>query len=388
MIRRAVISTFVVYIVFGLPDGVFGTTWPNLRDDFSRTDGSFGWLVFATAAGYMVGSVSADRVADRMGLAPSMIAAMTVAAGALGTIAGAPTWIVVMLGYVVLGTGWGMTDAAMNAWIALTQGPRAMGMLHASYGVGAFAGPLVATAFVAGSSAWRGPYVVCTLLTVLAIGSLVGSRQGFAVARTTPEIAESGEPDGANRALILLVAWFAVYVGVEVAVGSWLYTLLTEGRDYSDRAAGLFTASFWGGLMAGRFVLAVVGHRLHPERTIRASIVGAAVATAILWIDPAGAGGLGATLFGLALSTMFPLAMGRTAVYVGETRAIRAVGYQIGATPIGFTGFSALIGVLADRHGVVNATLPVVGGGVLVMGVLWAMLERHRAVPVPVVESA
>jgi fucose permease len=377
LIRRALIASFVLYAVFGLPDGVFGTVWPNLRDDFDRTDSSLGLLILATAVGYAIGSVSAGHLSERFGTGRVLPVAMTVAAGALGLVAAAPGWWFAMLGYALLGTGWGFADASVNAWMALTQGPRQMGMLHASYGVGAFLGPLLATSFVAGGTAWRAPYVACMALTVIAVITLIRARPGFVAATTTQEIADrAGTAPGSNQLLILMVTWFSIYVGIEVALGSWSYTLLTESRGFSDVAAGILTASFWGGLMAGRFVLAAAGHRLHPEQTLRISTVTALFATAILWADPLGVGGLTLPLIGFTLSAMFPVVMGRTAVYLGEERATRAVGYQIGATSIGFTALPSLIGLLSDRHGV-GVAAPVVLAGIIVMGGIWMMIETE-----------
>ena len=43
MIRTALGASFWLYIVFGLPDGIFGTIWPNLRDDFGQTDRGLGF---------------------------------------------------------------------------------------------------------------------------------------------------------------------------------------------------------------------------------------------------------------------------------------------------------------------------------------------------------
>ncbi|MDG2028633.1 MAG: MFS transporter [Acidimicrobiales bacterium] len=375
VVRRAVVAAFLVYVVFGLPDGVFGPIWPNLRNDFGRSDSSLGLLSLAIAIGYGLGSLASSRVTELVGLHRVLTTAMAAATAALSIIAAAPEFAVVMVGYTLLGAGWGFADAALNAWVALTAGPRTMGMLHGSYGIGAFAGPLLATLFVADGMAWRGPLVACALFTGATVLALIATRRGFGAAETRPEIAGSGEPATARRALILLIVWFAIYVGIEVAIGSWAYTLLVEGRGRSEEYAGALTAAYWGGLMAGRFVLAVVGHRLHPERTIRHMTVIAIVAAALLWADPGGHGGLMLPVLGAACSVMFPVAMGRTAVYVGEARAARAVGYQIGGTTIGFTLLPALIGVLADRHGV-GVSAPVfllaLGG----LAAAWYALER------------
>lgn len=375
-IRNSILASFVLYFVFGLPDGVFGTVWPNLRDHFGRSDSSLGVLIFATAAGYAVGGVASGRLVERYTIGRVLPVSMTSALAALIMVAAAPEWWVVAVGYVVLGTGWGAADAGVNAWMALTQGPRAMGLLHASYGIGAFVGPLLATVFVAGGTAWRAPFIACAALTSVSIGVLIRSRAGFAQAKTTPEIsAQDADVVGSSRLQALMIAWFSVYVGVEVAVGSWSYTLLTETRGYTDASAGVLTALYWGGLMGGRFALAAAGNRIHPERTVRMSTLAAAAATVVLWIDPNGLGGLILPVLGVSFSAMFPVVMGRTAAYLGQARAARAVGYQIGATSVGVTLLPALIGVLADRSDV-GVTAPVILVSVGALGGLWLMIER------------
>jgi fucose permease len=379
-IRRSVLAAFVLYVVFGVPDGVFGTVWPNLRDHFGRGDASLGWLIVATAVGYATGGAASGHLVERFPMGVLLTTSMAGAVAALALVAAAPGWWIVALGYLGLGTGWGLADAGVNGWMALTQGPRTMGMLHASYGVGAFAGPILATALIADGTGWRAPYVVCVAVTALAVIVVARNHAGFAAATTTPEIVDQdADLTGSTRLQGLMIAWFAVYVGAEVAIGSWSYTLLTEARGYSDLAAGALTAAYWGGLMGGRFVLAIVGHRLHPERTLRASTVAAALAVAFLWLDPGDAGGLALPVAGFAFSAMFPVVMGRTAVYLGEARTSKAVGYQIGATAIGFTAFPAAIGVLAERTDA-GVAAPVVLLTTVAMGALWLAIERDARV--------
>jgi fucose permease len=386
-IRRAVIASFALYVVFGLPDGVFGTIWPNLRDDFGRSDSSLGLLILAMALGYSVGGLASGHLAERFAVGRLLPVAMTVAGIGLLTIGLAGDWWFVMAGYLILGFCWGIADAALNSWMTITQGPREMGLLHGSYGVGAFLGPLLATVFVADGAAWRAPLVVCAALTLVAVAMLVVARSGFALATTTPEVAAKTTPaDGDNRVMVLMIVWFVVYAGIEVALGSWVYTLLTEGRDYTDVSAGVITALYWGGIMAGRFVLAAFGNRTHPERTLWATTTIVIASLLYLWVDIGGTGGLVLPIIGLALAPMFPVMIGRTGVYLGAARATRAVGYQIGATAIGFTSIPTLIGLLADRYDV-GVAAPVVLATALALALIWITIERSVGQSMGVVQE-
>lgn len=378
--RAAVAASFLLYLSMGIPDGVLGTIWPNLRDHFGRGDGSFGAVVFASALGYGTGGLASGRLGAAFGVSRVLPVAASLVVAALALIAAAPTFGVVLVGFGLVGTGWGVGDATVNAWMALTQGHREMGLLHASYGVGTFIGPLLATALVAGGPSWRSPYVVCLMVAAAASAVLVSVRAGFDHGPTAGAASQPGPDRGTGLLMAAMIAWFAVYVGVEVAVGQWAFTLLSEGRGRSDVAAGAWTAAYWGGLTAGRFALAAVGPRLAPEATMTATTGASLVAAAVLWADD---GVLGATMLpalGLLFAPMFPVMIGRTPAYLGGERATRAVGYQIGATPLGFTAVPAVIGLLADRHGI-GVAPPVILAGLVILGSLWWTIAVTAARP-------
>lgn len=379
-VRAAVAASFLLYLSMGIPDGVLGTVWPNLRDHFGRGDGSFGAVVFATAVGYGIGGLASGRLSAVFGVGRVLPVSTATVVAALLLVAGGPTFAVVLTGFGLVGAGWGVGDATVNAWMALTQGQREMGLLHASFGVGTFVGPLLATALVAGGSTWRAPYAVCVVLAAAAGVALAAARAGFA-GPTEAGLAQRPGPDRGTTALMAtMIAWFAVYVGVEVSVGQWAFTLFHEGRGRTEVAAGAWTAAYWGGLTVGRFVLAAVGPRLAAERTMHVTTALSLMAATVLWIDH---GLLGATmlpLLGLLFAPMFPVMIGRTPVYLGGERATRAVGYQIGATPIGFTAVPATIGLLADRHGI-GVAPPVILVGLAVLGSLWWTIARAGARP-------
>lgn len=373
--RRALLVSFALYVTLGLPDGVFGTVWPSLRDDFGRTDSSFGLLIACSAVGYTCSSVGAGHLTQRYGSGVVFRNASFGAVFGLGLLSVTPTWWTAMIGILILGAGWGLCDASVNAWVALTQGPREMGLLHAAYGVGALLGPLLATPFIAGGNLWRGPFMVICGIGVVLVGVIATARQGFDTAPVSREVAGSPAPAHGSRKLLgLLIVWFSIYVGIEVTVGQWSFTLLTESRDYSNVSAAALVTGFWCGLTLGRFLLAGFGDRFSPERVLAATISITALGVVFFWADPAGVGAYALPCIGLSLASMFPLVMGRTAVYLGEARAARAVGYQIAASSVGFVILPALVGVLADYHGV-GVALPVAFTATCVLALLWLLIQ-------------
>ena len=375
LLRRAVLVSFALYVTLGLPDGVLGTVWPSLRDDFGRTDSSLGLLIACSAVGYTSSSIGSGHLTQRYGSGIVLRNASFAAIAGLGLLSIAPTWWTSMLGILILGAGWGLCDASVNAWMALTQGPRQMGLLHAAYGVGALSGPLLAAVFIVNGEFWRGPFMVIFGLGVVLVAGIASARHGFDTAPVSKDVAGSPAPARGSRMLLaLLIVWFSIYVGIELTLGQWSYTLLTESRDYNHVLASVLVAAFWGGLTLGRFLLAGFGDRFSPERVLGSTIATAAVGVVFYWADVASLGAFALPVIGLSLATMFPLVIGRTAVYIGEERAARAVGYQVAASSVGFVILPALVGVLADHHGVAVA-LPVTFVATCTLALLWILIQ-------------
>ena len=58
----------------------------------------------------------------------------TLAALAFGIIGLGSSWATTLVGFALLGLGNGTLDSAVNAWIAVKRGQRAMGLLHGFWG--------------------------------------------------------------------------------------------------------------------------------------------------------------------------------------------------------------------------------------------------------------
>ena len=83
---------------------------------------------------------------------------------------------------------------------------------------------------------------------------------------------------------------FFVYMGIEVALGSWAYTLLTESRGVSPRLAGFFMASYWGIFTVGRIVAGFYTRRVAARTLVVGSLLVALLGTALLAAERPGAG--------------------------------------------------------------------------------------------------
>ncbi len=374
--RPALLITLVAFVALGLTDGLLGTVWPDLRDTFDRGNPSFGMIFASLSGGYLVASAASGHVSDRRGIASTLSFGTSTAVVGVLVVATAPAWWMALAGFVLVGSGNGLTDATANSWVALAAGPREMGALHTAYGLGATGGPLLATAFIANQISWRGPFLVLLVVQFAVAATVIRGRAGFATASCSAS-ADTQQVASAHRPALVasgLLVWFGLYVGVEIAIGGWSYTVLTEGRGVSEVAAGVLAASFWVGMTVGRLALAAFGDRVDPASGMSRASAGAIVAAVFFWLDPGSLGGLALPVLGVCFSAMFPFAVLLTPRYLDEERAPRQVGYQLAASSMGAIVIPASIGIFAENHGV-DIAVPISAAIVVTMSFIWAAVR-------------
>ena len=54
--------------------------------------------------------------------------------------------------------------------------------------------------------------------------------------------------------VLLSMLLFFLYTGVELGLGHWIYSILTESRRVSPEFAGIMASSYWGMFTVGRII--------------------------------------------------------------------------------------------------------------------------------------
>ena len=354
---------FLAFASLGLPDGVLGVAWPSVRRSFDRPIDQLGLILLAMMAGYLASSFSAGAVLERLGLGRLLVASGLLVAASAAAWAATPWWSLVVAGAFVSGLGAGGIDAGINAFAAARFTPRVITWVHACWGLGAMAGPLVMTAVVAGGAGWRWGYVLLAagLAAMAASFRLTlglwelrpagGARSVRAVAASLADALR--EPSVRGNALL-----FFLYTGVEATAGQWAFTFLTESRGMTTAAAGLAASAYWGSIFAGRLAFGALAHHVAPRHLLRVAMAGAPLAALAVTVTRSGAGaGAGLFALGLLLAPIFPLMIAETPARVGERHASHAVGFQVSAATLGFGTLPAAAGLLA-RHAGLEALGP------------------------------
>lgn len=375
----------VAFVGLGLPEATLGVTWPSIRVELDQPLPAVGLLLGALTAGYLPTSALSGRLTRRLGAGVALAVASTVFATAMALYLLAPSFPFLVAGSLLGGVAAGIIDPGINTHFALHHSTRTMNLLHASFGIGATAGPFVATAIIGSGGSWRLPYALYLVLQIgLVIGFLSTHRRWSAPTPATTagpapttgiELTGSTEPEPARAPIVvgLSALTFFVYTGLEVGAGVLAFTLLTEGRGLSDTAAGLWTTAYWAGLTLGRVALGVAGRRLSPDQIVRVGALAAVAASTLITVDPGGTGATGFPLLGLAVAGIFPSLVLLTPRRVGRTRTPDVIGVQFALASVGAAGVPAAISVVAEHD------LERIGVALLVLAVTVTLLDRGLA---------
>lgn len=354
-----VLLAYVAFIALGMPDGLLGVAWPSIRADFFIPLDALGMLLTASVAGYMTASFLNGPLISRFGVGKVLAASCALTGlGLIGYTLVPAWWMMVLLG-VFAGLGAGAIDAGLNTYVASHFGEGLMQWLHASYGIGVTLGPIIMTIALTTLNSWRAGYqVVGGFQILLATGFVLtlamwnqkdASATGEQPKRLTDYKTPLGETLRQPRVWLSVLLFF-LYVGAEVSLGTWTYSLLTEARGIAPAVAGLFAGSYWATFTIGRMVAGVFAKRMGVNLLVTLGVAGALLGSLLLAWNPFPAANLLAVaLVGFSIAPIFPAMMSGTSQRVGARFAANTIGMQMAATGLGTVVITSLVGVLARQ---------------------------------------
>jgi fucose permease len=357
--RVVVAIAFAAFVSLGLPDGVLGVAWPSVRKTFGLPVSHLGQVLLAVMAGYLASSFGSGALVARLGVGPLLAWSNVLVALSCAGYAAAPAWPVMLGCGLVAGLGAGAIDAGINVYAAERFSPRLVSWLHASWSAGAALGPLIMTAVLTAGLAWRWGYVVVAAIVSAMALTFFATLGLWGRARVVgPAHAPTPPTSALLHTLMRPAVWthmavFFLYTGLEGSAGQWAYTLLTEAREIPPGVAGTWAGGYWASLAVGRIVCGVAAHRFSTGALLRASMVSALVAAALVWADRGPLATLaGLALLGFSLAPVFPLLIASTPARLGAEHAANAIGFQVSAACLGAAVLPGLAGLVARGHGI------------------------------------
>jgi fucose permease len=170
----------------------------------------------------------------------------------------------------------------------------------------------------------------------------------------TPLVASSNSKTDLRRALKMSIVWVSalmllIYVGIEVSIGNWAYTVQHVGRGIPTWIAGYSVSGYWLGLTAGRLAMGQMVKYWGAIRTIDLSLTLLIIGLLTWWRFPDQWWSL--SLSGFALAAIFPTIIWLMPQRVPASIVPAAIGLLTSIGAIGSAAIPSAVGWIADRAG-------------------------------------
>lgn len=279
---------------------MIGPSLSTLRERTGASISEIGSLFLALQLGFIIGSVVAGRVLDRVDGHRLYATGFILVALALMTLPIATSLPALWCVMVSIGLAASVSDVTANTLLMWHLGEhvgRAMNLLHFSFGVGALIAPVVVALGVDAAARIGGVAAIVMALWALSVHSPIA-----------PSVRRDDQSTATRRVLGIAAVFFFVYVGVEIGFSGWIHTYAGE-VGFSATGATLITTGFWISFTGGRLVSAWISGRVRPKVVMLASGTTTICAGVVLVLSQGGQTGMwtGAIMFGIATAPQFPV---------------------------------------------------------------------------------
>jgi len=306
------IGYFGGMVILGLFSSALGPTLGGLAENTGSGFAKVSLLFTARSFGYLLGSLRGGRLYDRLPGHPVLVTVLLVMAVAYLLTPLIPfLWLLTGL-MLLVGFAEGTLDVGSNAqlvWVRRRTGDRHgvepyMNALHFFFGFGAFIGPLLIGKVLGLTGFITFAYWLLALCALPVAAWIV---------RLPSPARDAEEQHGPLRTVPgmvigLIVLFFFLYVGAEVAYAGWISSyVLALGLADASQAAYL-ASLFWGAFMVGRLLGIPIAMRFRAYWVLVADLAGCLVSLLVLlrWPDSITAVFVCTVGLGLAMASIFP----------------------------------------------------------------------------------
>lgn len=389
----AIVVLTTIFFTWGALTSLNDVLIPHLKAVFEMNYAQTMLIQFTFFSTYLLMSVPAGKVVAHAGYKRSIVIGLCVAGvGALLFFPAAriPSYPLFLFALFVLASGITLLQVSANPYIALLGDPQhASSRLTLAQALNSFGhtiaplliGPLILSGVViAGSElaqmseaqqvAYRLTQAESVQLPYLGIAAGLFLLAAFVVLFRLPALTEATENADhqrhtfgevlRHRHLRFGVVGIFVYVGAEVAIGSFLINYITDPRIGAMDAptAARYVSYYWGAAMAGRFIGSVLLRRIEPRLLLGAFAIAAMALLATTILTEGRIAVWSIVAIGLFNSIMFPTIFTLGIEGLGPLTS-KASSLLVMAI-VGGAVVPLLQGLLADRIGVQLAfVLPV-----------------------------
>ena len=351
-----ILIIYLTYISLGLPDSLLGVTWPEMQSDFPVQQSAAGIISMTVAACGVLSSLQTARLTRKLGTGKLVFTSVLLTSLGLAGFALSRHFYFLLIVALPLGLGAGAIDTSLNNYVSANLKAYHMNWLHAFWGVGATAGPLIMGFTLRSQFSWRVGYAVIAgiqlLIALVLFFSLPMWQSESTVRAQEDSLSLTPSLFKKNKAIGYSLLSFLIYVSIEGVVFLWGSTYLINIKDLTPATASFILSIFFTSLTLGRVASGFVTFWLSNQKILYLSMVlliagiGATAfgTNALLYI--------GLALIGLGCAAIFPTMMHETPRRFGDQLSSSIIGLQVASGSVGIIAVPPLLGVVFQSIGI------------------------------------
>ncbi len=345
-------ASCLAMLMFGVSMTILGALLPTLMDSFQIDKANAGSLFFLLSLGMLVGAIAFGPFVDRYGYkAILMVSGLLIFIGLQG-LAFADRLLQFRILMLIIGIGGSIINGATNALVSdISENGRSgdLSLLGVSYGVGAFAIPIIIGTLSQTFGATRliamVGWLICPILLFFVSLRFPQPKQTQALAWQQYLSLMKEKP------LLIAGAFLFFQSGLELTCGGWSATFIKEVLHIPAERAVFYLSFLMLAMMTTRLLLPRLFRTKGSSVILRSLICVALLGSTLmilsrsLWLTM-----VGLVLLGAGLSAGFPVVLG----YVGDRYSKNsgtAFGISFTLALIGSMLLSSASGILGQAFG-------------------------------------
>ena len=332
---------YIAFISLGLPDSMLGAAWPAMFPELGVPVSFAGFISMTVCFGTVISSLNYARIARQLSTGVITAISVSMTAVALIGFSFAPSFPALIVLALLLGLGAGAVDAGLNAYVALHFKARAMGFLHAFWGIGTMIGPFLLSYLFSNGMSWRRGYLslgmaqlAVSLLLIISLPLWKLSKGTNDITVDDKRVMPTGEAMRKKGAIAALLGFFS-YCAVENTAMLWSATFLVSARGFSESLAAQSAGLLFWGITTGRIICGLISDRMGDERMITMSHAMIAIAILMFFIVPEDMSAIALFVLGVGFGPIYPSMVHQTPDYFGAEASPAILGMEMCAAYVG-----------------------------------------------------
>ncbi|MBN2224109.1 MAG: MFS transporter [Deltaproteobacteria bacterium] len=348
--KPTAITSYLSILCYGMCITIIGPALGAVGETFLLSPARLGLFTTMLSAGFIPAVLLGGYIVDRYGVQAVGLAGQLLLTAGFILFSVTTSFPVALFAFFILGIAGGNIEIVANTVVSgLYPHKRAsaLNLLHAFFGIGALAGPVISGAFIDSGAPWQAGYWVLAIISAAVLVLMVFSPFPRQVASEKVDFSDFLTVARTPAALVLGAA-IILYIGAEMGINYWSALHLTQRYAVSALAAGSFLSYFWVAMTAGRFLVFMAAKKI-GDRLLLFILTALSLAAYALFLiaDRWWLSGIGLTLVGLFFSGIFPTALG-----LGVNRFSRIpgtiTGFLMMFNGIGMLIFPYIVGLITD----------------------------------------